>query len=192
VTPTDDPDVQLMLAVQRDDRGAFEALFRKYGRQLVGFARQFVGSHARAEELVQDIFLKIYHSRQRYVPRARFATWLYRIATNQCLSEVRRGEYHGRMISLDPSEDENDAPLQIADPEARSSEDLMLGREAADKIRGVLESLPPQQRAALLLARAEGFSYDEVAETLGCSVSAVKSLVHRATVTLRDRIGEPQ
>ncbi len=177
MTPIDDPDVQLMLAVQRGEQGAFEALFRRYGRQMVGFARQFVGSQARAEELVQDVFLQ-----------ARFATWLYRIATNVCLSEVRRGEYHGRMVPLDPPETEEASAPQRADPDARSGEDLLLSREATERIANVLSALPSQQRAALLLARVEGFSYDEVADSLGCSLAAVKSLIHRATVTVRDRL----
>jgi RNA polymerase sigma-70 factor (ECF subfamily) len=190
VTPTDDPDVQVMLAAQRGESGAFETLFRKYGRQLVAFARQFVGSQARAEELVQDVFLHVYQTRQRYVPRARFATWLYRIATNACLSEVRRGEYHGRMLSLEPPQDGETPPPQFADPQARTAEELLLSREAGERIGAVLAALPPQQRAALLLARVEGFAYEEVAESLGCSLSAVKSLIHRATLTVRERLAD--
>jgi RNA polymerase sigma-70 factor (ECF subfamily) len=190
VTPTDDPDVQLMLAAQRDDAGAFEALFRKYARQLVSFARQFVGSQARAEELVQDVFLQVYRTRHRYTPQARFATWVYRIAANHCLSEMRRGEYRGRMQPLDATEEGDEPPVQYVDPDARTGEAILLSREAVDRIRTVLAALPPQQRAALWLARAEGFSYDEVADTLGCSLAAVKSLIHRATVTLRDRLGD--
>ena len=178
-----------MLAAQRDERGAFEALFRKYGRQLAAFARQFVGNQARAEELVQDVFLHVFETRRRYVPRARFATWLYRIATNACLSEVRRGEYRGRIVSLEPPDDDTPAP-QYPDPDARSGEELVMRREAAQRINAVLAALPAQQRAALLLARVEGFSYEEVAESLGCSLSAVKSLIHRATLTVRDRLGE--
>jgi len=178
-----------MLAAQRDENGAFEALFRKYARQLVAYARQFVGSQARAEELVQDVFLHIYQTRRRYLPRARFATWLYRIATNACLSEVRRGEYHGRMVSLEPPEDDAPAP-QIRDPHARSGEEVLLSRESGQRISAVLSALPPQQRAALLLARVEGFSYEEVAQSLNCSLSAVKSLVHRATLTVRDRLAD--
>jgi RNA polymerase sigma-70 factor (ECF subfamily) len=188
VTPTDDPDVQLMLAAQRDERGAFEALFRKYAKQLVGFARQFVGSQARAEELVQEVFLQVFRARRSYVARARFSTWLYRIATNVCLSEVRRGEYHGRMVPLDPPTDPDGPPLQTPGAESRTAEDLLLSREAVDTITAVLAALPPQQRAALLLARMEGFSYEEVAESLNCSLSAVKSLIHRATLTLRERL----
>ena len=190
MTPTDDPDVQLMLAAQRDESGAFEALFRKYGRQLTAFARQFVGSQARAEELVQDIFLHVYQTRGRYLPRARFATWLYRIATNACLSEVRRGEYRGRTVPLEPAADDDAPPPQFADPHARSGEEAVLSREAGERIHTVLAALPAQQRAALLLTRVEGFSYEEAAESLGCSLSAVKSLIHRATLAVREQLAD--
>jgi RNA polymerase sigma-70 factor (ECF subfamily) len=188
VTPTDDPDVQLMLAVQRGEPEAFEKLFRKYASQLVGFARQFVGSGARAEELVQEVFLQVFRARRQYAPRARFATWIYRIVTNACLSETRRAEYQGRVLPLDPP-GMDDEQVEFPDPAARTSEEILLSREAADRILAALSDLPAQQRAALWLARAEGFSYEEVAESLGCSLSAVKSLIHRATVTMRDRIG---
>ena len=184
-----DPDVQLMLAVQRGDMGAFQELFEKYVPGVVGFATRFVGTRARAEELAQDVFLQIYRTRTRYVPTARFATWLFRIVTNACLSEVRRADYHGRVQSIDhpTAHGSDDSALPVEVP-TRSSEDALLSREALDRMRAALSELPPQQRAALLLARVEGFSYEEVANSLSCSVSAVKSLIHRATVTLRDRL----
>ncbi len=183
-----DPDVQLMLAVQRGDMAAFQELFEKHVAGVVGFATRFVGTRARAEELAQDVFLQIYRTRARYVPSARFATWLYRIATNACLSEVRRADYRGRVQSIDRQTPHGDEPAMPADVPARSSEDALLSQEALDRMRAALEELPPQQRAALLLARVEGFSYEEVANSLSCSVSAVKSLIHRATVTLRERL----
>jgi RNA polymerase sigma-70 factor (ECF subfamily) len=184
-----DPDVQLMLAVQRGDESAFQQLFKKHVAAVVGFATQFVGTRARAEELAQDVFLQIYRTRARYLPRARFATWLYRMVTNACLSELRRADYHGRVQSIDnpaPRGDE-DAPTPIEVP-TRSTEDALASREALDGMRRALEKLPPQQRAALLLARVEGLSYDEVATALSCSVSAVKSLIHRATIALREQL----
>ena len=188
-----DPDVQLMLAVQRGDRSAFEQLFEKHVRGVVGFAAQFVGARARAEELAQDVFLQVYRTRARYVPRARFTTWLYRMVTNACLSEVRRADHRSRSRALEDSvKHGDDDPGSMADVAARSSEDAMLSQEALDRLRAVLDGLPPQQRAAVLLARVEGLSYEEVAEALSCSVSAVKSLIHRATVTLRDRMQEGQ
>jgi RNA polymerase sigma-70 factor (ECF subfamily) len=188
-----DPDVQLMLAVQRGDRSAFEQLFEKHVRGVVGFAAQFVGSRARAEELAQDVFLQVYRTRARYVPRARFTTWLYRMVTNACLSEVRRADHRTRSRLRDDSANHSVDDLgSLPDVATRSSEDALLSQESLDRLRAVLDDLPPQQRAALLLARVEGLSYEEVAEALSCSVSAVKSLIHRATVTLRDCMQEEQ
>ena len=176
-----------MLAVQRGDRSAYEQLFEKHVRGVVGFAAQFVGARARAEELAQDVFLQVYRTRARYVPRARFTTWLYRMVTNACLSEVRRADHRTRSRVLDDSASRSVDDLgSLADGATRSSEDALLSQESLDRLRAALDNLPPQQRAALLLARVEGLSYEEVAEALSCSVSAVKSLIHRATVTLRD------
>jgi RNA polymerase sigma-70 factor (ECF subfamily) len=191
LNPEADPDVQLMLAVQRGDRSAFEQLFEKHARGVVGFAAQFVGVRARAEELAQDVFLQIYRTRARYVPTARFTTWLYRMVTNACLSEVRRADHRNRVQSSDhvPAPEDDD-PGSLPEVATRSSEEVVLSQESLDRLRDELEDLPPQQRAALLLARVEGLSYEEVAEALASSVSAVKSLIHRATVKLRDRMQE--
>jgi RNA polymerase sigma-70 factor (ECF subfamily) len=184
-----DPDVQLMLAVQRDDQGAFEQLFEKHVSGVIGFAMQFVASRARSEELAQDVFLQLYRTRARYVPRARFRTWLYRMVTNACLSELRRPEHRARIQSLDHSLREDlDDPPPIAESSTPSSEEAALDHEAVRQLQAAVAQLPPQQRAALLLARANGLSYEEVALSLSCSVSAVKSLIHRATVTLRERL----
>jgi len=185
-----DPDVQLMLAVQRGDQSAFEQLFKKHVKGVIGFAMQFVGRRARAEELSQDVFLQIFRTRARYVPRARFRTWLYRMVSNACLSELRRADHRGRPRPVVGSDDRQTDPELVHESTSRSSEDELLDREALGRVRAVLRELPPQQRAALLLARVEGLSYEEVATTLSCSVSAVKSLIHRATVTLRQRLRE--
>jgi RNA polymerase sigma-70 factor (ECF subfamily) len=188
VSAAQDPDVDLMLALQRGEDSAFDRLFEKHAAAVVRFARQFVRSNARAEELAQDVFLQVYKARSSYKPTARFNTWLYRIATNACLSEVRRPEHRLR-VDAHPPAGERERPEQpLFDKPGPSSEDDLLSREAVDTIRTALDALPPQQRASLLLARVEGMSYEEVAETLSCSVSAVKSLVHRATVTLRSKL----
>ena len=186
-----DPDVQLMLAVQRGEQGAFQQLFEKHISSVIGFAMQFISSRARSEELAQDVFLQLYRTRARYVPRARFRTWLYRMVTNACLSELRRPEHRVRVRSLDRSTQEHtDDPPPMAEPSTPSSEEAALDREAIERLRVAVAQLPPQQRAALLLARANGLSYEEVALSLSCSVSAVKSLIHRATVTLREQLEE--
>lgn len=184
VNPQQDPDVQLMLAVQRDSREAFDTLFRKYIGPVVAFASSYVGSRARAEELAQDAFVQLYRARHQYEPRARFKTFLYRIVTNVCLSDVRRSHHRqraGEMPLLDPGAD-------AAESDARTGEEDLALRQDVDRMRQAVLELPPQQRAALLLARVEGLSYEEVARSLACSVSAVKSLIHRATVSLREQL----
>lgn len=184
-----DPDVQLMLAVQRGDPAAFDRLFEKHAAAVVRFARQFVRSQARAEELAQDVFLQIYRNRSSYRPTAKFTTWLYRIVTNACLSEVRRPEHKLRVDQPTLPADQEQPEPQLVDTSDPNPEETLLSREAVDTIQKALEALPPQQRAALLLARVEGMSYEDVAESVACSVSAVKSLIHRATVTLRKKLG---
>lgn len=178
-----------MLAVRRGDDAAFDRLFEKHVAAVVRFARQFVKSQARAEELAQDVFLQIYRNRSTYRPTAKFTTWLYRIATNACLTEVRRAEHKVRVDPQPLFSDGKSRPQAIVDQRDQSSEDALLSREAVGTIQNALEELPPQQRAALLLARVEGMSYEEVAESITCSVSAVKSLIHRATTTLRAKLG---
>jgi RNA polymerase sigma-70 factor (ECF subfamily) len=113
------------------------------------------------------------------------------MVTNACLSEVRRLDHRSRIRSPEPVRDESTDDLEATvEVPTRSPEDAVLSQEVLDKVRAALADLPPQQRAALLLARVEGLSYEEVAAALACSVSAVKSLIHRATVTLRDRMQE--
>jgi RNA polymerase sigma-70 factor, ECF subfamily len=178
-----DPDAALMLAFQRGDEAAFRALFEKHGRATMAFCQRFVRDSARAEELAQDVFLKLHATADRYHPSARFTTYLYRIATNHCLNEVRRGEFRARP-EIDPGS-EDGAPL---DPDAlpgsgADPEEMARGQALSREVDAMLARLPESQRAALVLARFEGLSYEEIAEVLGTTVPAVKSLVHRATVT---------
>jgi RNA polymerase sigma-70 factor (ECF subfamily) len=178
-----DPDAALMLAFQGGDESAFRALFEKHGRATMAFCQRFVKDAARAEELAQDVFLKLHGSADRYQPSARFRTFLYRIATNHCLNEVRRGEYRARP-EIDPRS-EDGAPL---DPDAlpgnmASPEEMALGQALSRDVEAMLARLPESQRAAFVLARFEGLPYEEIAQVLGTTVPSVKSLVHRATVS---------
>ncbi len=189
---TSDPDVQLMLRLKAGDEEAFRELFEKHARAIVNFSYQFVGSRARAEELTQEVFLQLYRAAPRYEPQARFTTWLYRIATNTCLNEARRPERRFATRPLEHRQDEagERAEIIFADPDAERGDDALAGRELEDRIRQVLAELPGQQRAALLMSRVDGMSYREVAEALECSESAVKSLVFRATATMRKQLAE--
>jgi len=187
-----DPDVRLMLRFQGGDEEAFRELFEKHSRAIVNFAYHFVGTRARAEELAQDVFLQVYRAGSRYEPQAKFTTWLYRIATNACLNEVRRPEHRFKKRPLEyQSEDSRErAEIALPDPQAVRGESALAGRELEARIRDVLGKLPTNQRAALVMSRVDGMAYRDVAEALQCSEGAVKSLVFRATATLRSELAE--
>jgi len=183
-----DSDSQLMMAIKVGDRQAFEKLFQKYLKPLHHFVFRFVGNSSVAEELVQEIFFKIYKAAPTYEPRGRFTTYLYRVATNHCLNEVRRVDYKEHFDSLDQPKFNNEyGGLELPDNQP-SADKLYWAQTMAGKIQEFLADLPDKQRAALLLNRLEALSYQEIADVLGVSVGAVKSLLHRAKNTLRDRL----
>lgn len=188
LVPHDDPDVQLMLRFQKGDIEAFQQLFHKYSPSVVNFAFRFLGTQARAEEIAQEVFLQVYRWQNRYEPKAKFSTWLFKIAHNHCLNEVRKGEYRISLESLDPPDDleGDERERNLPDTTASKGEDILAAKEAADRIEKVLQRVPKSQRTALLLSRMEGMSYQEVAEVLGSTEKAVKSLVFRATQSLKE------
>ena len=178
-----DPDAALMVAFQGGDESAFRALFEKYGRPMVGYCNHFVRDPARAEELAQDVFLNLHRSASRYRPTARFKTFLYRIASNHCLNELRRSEY-GRRREVDRLLGADDEPT---DPDSlpgqgSSPEQTVVAAALAEAVQVLLDRLPHKQRAAFVMARFEAMSYEDIAGALDTTVPAVKSLVHRATV----------
>ncbi len=181
-----DPDVALMLRVQGGDEDAFQELFRKFSPRVLQYVRRFVASAAQAEELTQDVFVQIFRFRQRYRPQSRLATWVYTIATNLCLNELRRPERHLRVDLWDTRDDEErrEGP-QLPDPEAVTPEEGASTRELARRLEVAVGALPAKQRAALLLSRVDGLAYRDVAEALGCTEGAVKALLFRATQSLK-------
>jgi RNA polymerase sigma-70 factor (ECF subfamily) len=181
-----DPDVALMLRVQEDDQAAFQELFRKLGPRVLQYARRFVGSEAQAEELTQDVFVQVFRFRHRYRPQSRLSTWVFTIATNLCLNELRRPERQLRVDIWDRRADEErrEGP-QLPDPDARTPEEGAAARELAGHLEVAVAALPPKQRAALLLSRVDGLAYRDVAEALGCTEGAVKALLFRATQSLK-------
>jgi len=186
-----DPDVALMLRLQSGDQGAFQELFQKFAPRLLKYTRRLVGSEARAEEVTQDVFVQVFRFRQRYRPESRFSTWLYTIATNLCLNEIRRPERRLRVDLWKERDDEErrESP-QLADPAAITPEEGASGRELARQLEAAVGDLPPKQRAALLLSRVDGLAYRDVAEALGCSEGAVKALLFRATQSLKKTLRE--
>jgi RNA polymerase sigma-70 factor (ECF subfamily) len=188
VEQSDDPDSGLMLRVRDGDREAFQVLYEKYVQAMIRFAANFIGTRARAEELAQEVFLQVYRARDRYEPRAKFSTWLYTIAHNLCLNEVRRFEYRGKLESLDRDDTDPDRPPrpELADTAALDGESTLATKEVEQRIRELVASLPESQRTALILSRSESLRYQEIGEILSCSEQAVKSLIFRATQRLKE------
>jgi len=183
-------DVQLMLDVKSGDARSFELLLQKYRTPLVNFLYRMVRDRASAEDLAQEVFLRVYRARKDYVASAKFTTWLFRIATNLALNAVRDGRYHQLEISLDQrvstgDANETEAPmLDVADRKP-GIEQQLVDRDRVAMIRQAINKLPEKQRVAVLLHKYHELDYDEIARILECSESALKSLLFRAYETLR-------
>ncbi len=184
-----DSDAALMLRVKRGDRAAFTALVEKYKQPVVNFVCRSLRDEAESEDLAQNVFLQVYKSRARYERTAKFSTWLFTIARNLCLNEIRRRSRHPA-DSLDESHAENeDQPQrQYEDKKVFLPVENVLHGELARKIEEALADLPENQRTAILLCRQDELSYEEIAKILGCSLSATKSLIHRGRETLKEKL----
>jgi RNA polymerase sigma-70 factor (ECF subfamily) len=185
-----DSDAQAMLRVAAGDRRAFGLLFDRYHASVARFAFRFVGDRARAEELTQDIFVKLYRNAKAYKPSAQFKTFLFRVATNHCLNEVRRGEYRVTHTSTAPTEEESG--VDVAGPEGERPDEAVAGKEMERAVGEALKGLSERERAAFTMCRFEGMAYRDIAEALEASEAAVKSLIHRATLAVARKIEELQ
>ena len=184
-----DPDAALMLRVKRGDREAFARLVEKYKQPVMNLTGRMLRDETEAEDLAQAVFLQVYKSARNYEKKAKFTTWLFTIARNLCLNEIRRRTRHPAESFDQPHPSQEDQPLlQVEDKRTYSPPDTLLQRELAKKVDEALAELPENQRTALLLCRQEELSYDEIAEVLGCSLAATKSLIHRGRETLKQRL----
>jgi RNA polymerase sigma-70 factor (ECF subfamily) len=182
-------DVQLMLDVKAGDEQSFELLLQRYRTPLVNFLYRMVRAREEAEDLAQEVFLRVYRARKDYVPSAKFTTWLFRIATNLALNSVRDNRHQRMEISLDApvtidSEDGDEKPLDVAEKHPNIEQHLV-EEERKKMIRHSIDKLPEKQRAAVLLHKYQELDYGDIAKILECSESALKSLLFRAYETLR-------
>ena len=182
-------DVQLMLDVKAGDEASFELLLQRYRTPLVNFLFRMVRNREQAEDLAQEVFLRVYRAREEYVPSAKFTTWLFRIATNLALNSMRDTRYQKLEVSIDApvtvdAEDGDERPLDVA--EKRPNIEQHLVEDVRVKmIRHAINKLPEKQRAAVLLHKYQELDYTEIAKILSCSESALKSLLFRAYEALR-------
>lgn len=184
-----DPDVRLMLQVRAGSATAFEELVLRYQGRLLTVLEHLVGNRELAEDLAQEVFLRIFRARERYEPGARFSTWLFTIANNVA-SNAKRTKFRRKEVGVSADSADDSSALQL-DQMAKARSAFMPARlldkaEAADMVRAALESLSERQRMAVLLCKFEGMSYQDIAAAMDLSVQAVKSLLSRARVNLRD------
>jgi RNA polymerase sigma-70 factor, ECF subfamily len=185
-----DPDVQLMLKVKDGDHGAFEQLMQRYQDRLVGFFYHLCHDRAVAEDLAQEAFLRVYRSRDRYEPTARFSTWLFRIAHNLA-NNLNRGTVRRREIPLAATSDSHDfRPQQrnLAEKSALMPTRQIDSLELRDVVRNAVEELSERQRTAVILHKFEEMSYEEIGDIMGLGVVAVKSLLSRARSRLKESL----
>ncbi|HEY1600474.1 MAG TPA: sigma-70 family RNA polymerase sigma factor [Pirellulales bacterium] len=184
-----DPDVRLMLEVRDDSAAAFEELMLRYQNRLVTVLEHLVGGRDQAEDLAQEVFLRVYRSRKRYVPGAKFSTWLFTIANNVA-ANARRTRSRRREVSLSVSDGSSSDGNRL-DQLAQAASGLMPARqldkaEMRDIIRVAIESLNERQRMAVLLSKFENMSYADIADSMEMSQEAIKSLLSRARLNLKE------
>lgn len=184
-----DLDADLMLRVKRGDRTAFATLVEKYKQPVMNFIYRSLRDETEAEDLAQNVFLQVYKSRDRYERTAKFSTWLFTIARNLCLNEIRRRSRHpAESLEETHAEHEDQPQRQYEDKKVALPTENLLQGELARKIEEALAALPENQRTAILLCRQDELSYEEIAVILDCSLSATKSLIHRGRETLKEKL----
>jgi len=181
-----DYDAELMLRVKEGDGASFGVLLDKHRSSVVHFLYRMVRNQAVAEELAQEVFLRVYRSRSTYEPTAKFTTWLFRIATHLALNSLRDGRNERLQEHLD--DDTSNLPVRQVFDRRPSVEQAMVHEAKLEEIRQAVATLPEKQRAAVLMHKYEEMEYTQIAGVLSCSESAVKSLLFRAYERLRTRL----
>jgi RNA polymerase sigma-70 factor (ECF subfamily) len=181
-----DFDTELMLRVKEGDGPSFGVLLEKHRSAVVHFLYRMVQNYAVAEELAQEVFLRVYRARATYEPTAKFTTWLFRIATHLALNALRDGKNERSQERLD--DDSSEIPARQVSDRRPSVEQSMVYQAKLDEVRRAIAALPEKQRAAVLMHKYEEMEYSQIAVVLTCSESAVKSLLFRAYETLRARL----
>lgn len=182
----DDEDAGLMVAAGKGDKGAFTKVFDRHQGAVVRFCYRFVGSQARAEELAQDIFIKLYRTAKGYRPEAKFTTYLFRIATNTCLNDVRRKGVE--QLEGHVSADEGKQSVFEKEASGDMPDAHVEGREVESAVQRAIGGMSERERAAFCMCRFEGMAYRDIAAALEASEAAVKSLIHRATLQVAKQL----
>jgi RNA polymerase sigma-70 factor (ECF subfamily) len=182
------PSEDLMAKTAEGDEFAFEILVRRHQTSVLNLIYRYLGDRTKARDLAQEVFVRVWRAAKRYEPKAKFTTWIYRITANLCLNELKsiKGK---KLIQLESEhEDRQNTNFETHPNASRSPEDLLLAEERSRQISDTLQTLPENQRMALILKRYDNLSYDEIAKIMECSVSAVESLLVRAKRNLQEKL----
>jgi RNA polymerase sigma-70 factor (ECF subfamily) len=182
--PEDDEDVRLMRLVARGDTTAFQQLIERHQTLIAGTVARMLGSNSEVEDVAQQVFIRVWKSAGRYVPRAKFTTWLLKITRNLVFNEMRRSKRQAHV----PMQTEAEETIPLRDETTQSPDASLLESELQKAIEEAISELPETQRMALVLRRYEELSYEEIADVLDLSVPAVKSVLFRARTDLRERL----
>jgi RNA polymerase sigma-70 factor, ECF subfamily len=186
-------DEELMAGIAGGNARAFEILVGRHQRRILNLIYRSIGDRIQAEDVAQEVFLRVWRAAEDYKPKAKFTTWVYRIAVNLCLDAMKSAHHRQSFIHPDAASEkqgENNELLYGYD-RAGSPEEHLLADEESGRIFAALNSLPAKQRLAIVLKKFDGLSYDEIGRIMGCSVPAVESLLVRAKRTLHDRLLPP-
>lgn len=186
----DDVDLQLMARVKAGDDEAFNQLMQRHEKTVVNLVYRFTGNREIAHDLAQEVFLRIYRASSRFEARAKFFTYLYKVTLNLCRNQ-RAKAMRRQTTSLNATRrgrGDEELPLKELEDPTGSAEEQVSRLELAAMVREAVDTLPDQQREAVVLQRFHGLAYEEIAEALNLSIPAVKSRIHRAKLNLRDRL----
>jgi RNA polymerase sigma-70 factor (ECF subfamily) len=179
---------ELMVMVAKGDERAFETLVRRHQTSVLNLIYRFIGDRTQAKDLAQEVFIRVWQAAKTYRPEAKFTTWLYRITANLCFNELKSARRKKWLQFLRFNTDHEIQAEEGFPDSSPSPEDLLLARERSREISDALQGLHENQRMALILKRYDNLSYQEIAQVLGCSVSAVESLLVRAKRTLQEKL----
>jgi RNA polymerase sigma-70 factor, ECF subfamily len=184
-TPEDAEDIRLMGLISAGDDRAFENLVERHQRLVIGTVGRMLGTNSDAEDIAQQVFVRVWKNAKRYEPRAKFTTWLLKITRNLVFNELRRRARHPA-VPLQSETGEEERPIK--DEHVVAPDASLLEQELQQAVDAAIANLPETQRMAVILRRYEELSYEEIADALEQSVSAVKSLLFRARTELRESL----
>ncbi len=188
MTDESTPSEDLMARIARGDDGAFEILVGRHEASVLNLIYRFIGDRSQARDLAQEAFIRVWQSAKTYEPTAKFTTWLYRITANLCFNELKSSR-RKKWFQFLRSDIDDATPTEDALPDhSPSPEDVLLNKERSHQIAEALQNLPDNQRMADILKRYDDLSYEEIGRVMGCSVSAVESLLVRAKKTLPKKL----